>query len=228
MSKIVPFWVDDPVSWDALYITGKSAPVIVDNLDVTRGFRVDKKEGPGVNGGVVTFKGKKLPDVKIRLKLWTRNHLLKLSQLIFSIYEKKTAGEAFDIQHPILAVNGIGALTIETTRGPTKPNDDGISFFEMDCNVHSPPPPKPVADATKTPTAKGAGGVSLSSTDHEKLLRQLEADRAVLAFAGKSTSQVDERIYNLKQRDKSQAMSSGGTTPKPAAPPFPLPPGFSS
>lgn len=221
--KQVPYWDDDPVAWDALYITGKSAPGIVDDIDCGRGYRVDKKEGGGVDGGTVTFKGKKLAGpIRIRLKLWTRNHLHKLSQLLFSIYEKKTNGEAFDMQHPILAINGIGALTVEETKGPTKPVD-GIMFFEMICNPHAPPPPKPKGDATKTPTAKGSGSVGLT-LEESLLLSSLEAERAKLAAAGKSTTQLDERIYNLKQRQKQQAFgppTSAGVYP--TAPPVPNP-----
>lgn len=221
--KQVPYWYDDPVSWDALYITGHTAPGIVEDIQVARGYRVDKKEGGGVDGGVITFKGKKLPDVTIRLKLWTRNHLTKLGQLLFSIYEKKTNGEAFDMVHPVLAMNGIQALTVEDTKGPTKPVD-GLVFFELHCNVHAPPPPLPKGDATKTPTAKGAGTAGFTVED-SILLDSLKAERAKLAAAGKSTSQIDERIYNLEQRQKAASMprETQSFIGPPSAPPLPKP-----
>ena len=71
MGSAVPHWHDKPRVWDALYITNTVAPGIVDSIDVDRGYKMDEKDGQGVNGATLTFQGKKLGGVRIKMKLWT-------------------------------------------------------------------------------------------------------------------------------------------------------------
>lgn len=229
MSSSPTHWDDRPIPWDALYISGVIAPGMVDEIDVSRGYKVDKKGGAGVNGATLTVQGLQLASVTIKLKLWTRTHLIKIDQLIYSIFlrPKQTKQvKPFDFTHPTLTMHGLRSLFVEDVAGPSKPGDDGFSFVTLRCTEFAQPPPKPTQSAAQTP--KGSAGTPPIVADttwtdaDEKLLRQLEADRGVLKFAGKDTSKLDERIYNLKQR-KGMAWQGppapptgpGAGTPKP-------------
>ncbi len=212
-------WHDRPIPWDALYITGHLAPGIVDDITVNREYKTDEKDGAGVNGASLTVQGVKLAKVSIKLKMWTRSHLQKIEQLIYSIFIKPKQTKKvtpFDFTHPILQMHGLRALQVVSVAGPTQPSDDGLQFVTLSCIEFAPPPPKPKASqsATTTPTATGLVTLPAWSSSDEKLLAQLEADRGVKLFAGLDTKQIDERIFNLKARKNAPTQAAAPTPPK--------------
>jgi len=212
-------WDDKPIAWDALYISGHVAPGMVEDVGVDRGYKVDEKDGAGVDDATSTVQGRKLPRVSIKLKLWTRRHLQLADALIYSIYIKpkltKTV-KPFDFSHPILEIHGLRALLVESTSGPTKPSDDGFSYLTLQCKAFSPPPPKPVS-ATTTPKATTSAALPQWTGEDESLLKTLEAQRTAAYMAGVDTSKLDERIWNLKQRKAAAPIGPPGPPKGPGA-----------
>jgi hypothetical protein len=226
MSDSPTHWLDKPIPWDALYISGVIAPGMVDDIDISRAYKVDEKGGAGVNGATLTVQGLQLANVSIKLKLWTRNHLNTIDLLIYSIFRKpkqtKTV-KPFDFTHPLLTMHGLRSLLVVDVLGPTNPNQDGFQFVTIKCKEFAPPPPKPAASATTTPkgTTPALPPGSWTAED-EQLLKNLEAEAKLRALHGDDTSKINERIWNLKQRKAntqygppSPPKGPGAGTPKP-------------
>jgi hypothetical protein len=218
-------WHDKPISWDALYISGVVAPGMVDDIDVSRGYKIDEKGGAGVNGATLTVQGLQLANVSIKLKLWTRNHLLKIDQLIYSIFLKPKQTKLvrpFDFTHPTLTMHGLRSLLVLDVLGPGKPDHDGFQFVTLKCKEFAPPPAKPAASATTTPKGTASANLPKWTIEDEQLLKALEAESAKRALHGDDTSKINERIWNLKQRKAASEFvgpiapsGPGAGTPKP-------------
>lgn len=212
-------WDDKPIPWDALYISGYVAPGMVDDIAVDRGYKIDEKDGAGVDDATSTVQGRKLPKVSIRLRLWTRRHIQLADALIYSIYTKPKITKQvkpFDFSHPILEMHGLRALLVEGTSGPTKPDKDGFSSLTLQCKAFTVQPAKPVS-ATSTPKATTTASLPKWSGEDESLLKTLEAQRTAAYFAGTDTSKLDERIWNLKQRKASVPIGPPGPPTGPGA-----------
>lgn len=218
-------WDDKPIPWDALYITGHLAPGIVEDIDIGRAYKVDEKGGAGVNGATLTVQGLQLATVTIRLKLWTRRHVLMADQLVYSIFLRPKLNKTvkpFDFGHPLLETHGLRSLLVVDVQGPTKPNADGFQFLTLKLREFAQPPPKPTQSATTTPKATAAVEWPQWTAEDEQLLKSLEAEAAKRVLHGDDVSKINERIWNLKQRKASVPVGPpppptgpGAGTPKP-------------
>ncbi len=203
MADAPAHWDDKPVPWDALYISNVLAPGMVDDVDVSRSYKVDEKGGAGVNGATLTVQGLQLANVTIKLRLWTRNHLNKIDQLIYSVFIKPKQTKQvrpFDFTHPVLTTHGLRSLLVQDVTGPSKPDGEGFSYVTLKCKEFAPPPAKPAASATTTPKATTSAGLPKWTIEDEQLLKALEAEAAKRVLHGDDVSKINERIWNLKQR----------------------------
>jgi len=167
-----PFWYDDPDAWDTLIVSGDAGPIrapgIVDDIDVSIKTKIDKHHGPGIDGGTLVLQGEDVPEVKITLMFWTKEHQDQLTKFLSVIRptDGKSKLKPRDFSHPILSEHGLKSLVYESIAGPGLPDSKGmrkvtISFARFKL------PPK--TSATTTPKGSAAIGSIYSTTPHQNL-----------------------------------------------------------
>lgn len=70
----IPFWEDDPVSWDTVWIEGLRLPGLA-KVGGNGKRRHVKKNTPGKHGSTLTFTGDEPTEFTIHLRIWTPEHL---------------------------------------------------------------------------------------------------------------------------------------------------------
>jgi hypothetical protein len=153
----VVFWNDEPGAWDILFIAsdrGPSlrAPGIVKECKVSRGIKLDEKSAPGANGATLTYQGKKLAKVEIKLLLWTENDVVSLERMIADLFpnDAKGAPKPRDFVNARLALHGLKSLYVEELEGPEGPDEKGMVTVTLKCTQFA-PTPKAAKAATTTP-----------------------------------------------------------------------------
>lgn len=182
-----PFWNKEPEAWDILFVardraTPMRAPGIVKECKVQRGIKLDEKSAPGANGATLTYQGKKLAKVEIKLTIWTEQDLIGLELLIAELMPgtAKGAPKPRDFISPRLAIHGLKSLYVEEIEGPEGPDDKGIASVTLKC-IQFAPTPKAAKAVTATPKT---GAASTATTYSKQVFSgQLREDGVPLAFA---------------------------------------------
>jgi len=125
----VPFWGDQPESWDRVILGGQELPGLAE-VDGEISQRLDRKKVPGQNGETVTHLGWEPTAVDITLELWTAEHLRRFVELADIIKPKFQKGppKPVDIYYPALEAFRIRAVTIVKCSLP-KPRSRGADIF---------------------------------------------------------------------------------------------------
>ena len=115
-SKGVPFWGDDPGTWDSVEIAGVELPGLAE-VDGDVEMRVDLKETPGAKGAKHTLLGWKPSQVTITLRIWTAEQLalwVSIAKQLRPLVAKGGTNQPkpVDIYHPNLEIFGIYQVTI--------------------------------------------------------------------------------------------------------------------
>jgi len=139
----VPFWGDQPESWDTVRIDGITIPGVV-RLEGSVGQRWETREVPGQNGAKITRLGYEAAKVSIRILMATEEHLRAFEKLVPLIRPKasdkketivtgslktgKTSRErrpedAFNVEHPALALYGMKTFICERAGLPEQKGD---------------------------------------------------------------------------------------------------------
>lgn len=92
----VPFWGEDPESWDTVIILGVRLPGICEVKG--KGFhqRIDRKKSPGKNGCTYTHLGIEAAKFDLIIQLWTEQHLLDFAKLIPLLKPRKKTTKTVD------------------------------------------------------------------------------------------------------------------------------------
>jgi hypothetical protein len=131
----LPHWEDEPDIWDTVHLGDMTLPGIA-TLTIERGRKADKKAAKGKQKATVTVQGYEAADVKITLRLLSREDLRALNELlprIEPIPDKGTATEAdaYDLAHPVAAMRGVNSILVLKIDGPTL--QDGIMSITFTC-----------------------------------------------------------------------------------------------
>lgn len=80
-SSGVPFWGEDPISWDTVFIAGVRLPGLAKVTGNTKRRHV-KKNVPGKHGSTVTFTGDEPTEFTVTVRLWTPEHLADFAKVV--------------------------------------------------------------------------------------------------------------------------------------------------
>jgi len=109
--------------WDYLTLGSFELPGILEEPPkIEPGRKVDKKNGPGLDGATLTWHGYEPSEVTIKLLLWTEEQWTTWVQLLPFILPKpgKPPADPFDVDHPMLAAYGIEKMMVTKVSGLEK------------------------------------------------------------------------------------------------------------
>lgn len=109
--------------WDYLTLGGFVLPGLLEEQPKVEAARkVDKKNGPGLDGATLTWHGFDPPEVTIKLLLWTEAHWQSWQQLLPFLLPRpgKPPADPFTIDHPMLAAYGIDKVMVTKVSGLEK------------------------------------------------------------------------------------------------------------
>ena len=109
----VPFWLDDPDSWDKPIVAGITMPGICD-VDGTGLAKLDKKTAPGSSGATLTYLGADPIDAHIICTIWTADQLATLQQVVDKITPLPGKGrrKPIPVSHPLFQMHRVSQLFV--------------------------------------------------------------------------------------------------------------------
>lgn len=113
---MIPFWHDDPVSWDSCLLAGILCPGLsrIEGL-VFAQRKLDVKTAPGTDGSSIVDKGYQPSKWTLVLKIAHSQELVEWENLLKAILPKKNqAPQALTIVHPQLALSTVSSCYIES------------------------------------------------------------------------------------------------------------------
>jgi hypothetical protein len=167
----VPFWDEllntlDPSNaaispWDQVSFAGQILPGIA-LVTTKRGNRYDVKKAKGRSFATITVQGFDPAEVKVLVKLWTRQQLNAWASILpVLISPSKTNADgtlnALDIYHPALALMNVGAVVIRSVSALKPSPVRGIWESDIECLEY-----KPVKAKNDTATVKGAINITIA------------------------------------------------------------------
>ena len=163
----------------------------------TRFYKVDQKDGQGLDGATQTYRGVKPKPFKLRFIWYTSaQHIWWATYSQMFIYTgSKVVGipPVFDVSYPALQLLAISAILIDEVGQVDVNEDTKLAQAVVVCRQFYPPPPVP---ATKTPVAAppvpsvgaGATGISPLAAENIATQAQISAVSAQLAAGGVPSS----------------------------------------
>ena len=142
-----PYWDDEPSTWDYLQIEDKR---FVGTVEAEPARKLEDKSGAGSDGVRYTDKGFDAKDIKLKLKLWTRQHLEDWDSLIPKIkpdYKRRAASSPITISHPSLDQLGINRVIVQSVTN-IRPDAKRLYTVDITCKVYKPPKKRNVTRAT--------------------------------------------------------------------------------
>lgn len=147
MTTTVPFWNDDPKSWDILRLSTAAgfplvAPGIVEDIDPDQEMKIDKRDASGKTGASLAFVGWKLATVTVKMRIWNAVQFARIEPFLAEIrpIKRGVTPAPHDYSHPILSLCGLSALVFLSAKGPTHPGVKGVSFLTIKFIEFAPPP----------------------------------------------------------------------------------------
>lgn len=166
----VPDWEAGWWSWDTVTLGNQDLPGIA-TVDIKTKRKLDIKSAPGASGATITDQGYEPADVKISLRMWTREHLGMMEAMLKFISPKLSdITTAWDIMHPSTTLHGIVSVYIRGIDGP-KRDRDGTWTLDLDCVEWFPSPKK---NQTKTATKSKATDESSKDESLADMLDELD------------------------------------------------------
>lgn len=167
----LPWWDTTPQTstvlegsqWDYVRLGTFELPGILEEPPkIEPGRKVDKKNGPGLDGATLTWHGYEPSEVTIKLLLWTEDHWSAWIQMLPQLLPQpgKPPANPFDIDHPMLAAYGINKVMVTKVSGLEKAGR-GVMRVTITCQHWV----KPKGTGTSTPKASVA---NLPPTVHDQ------------------------------------------------------------
>lgn len=147
----------DGTAWDYVTLGGFELPGILEEPPkVEPSRKVDKKNGPGLDGATLTWHGYEQPEVTLKLLLWTEDHWTTWQQLVPFIMPRpgKPPADPFAIDHPMLAAYGIDKVMVTKVSGLEKASKPGVMRVTIVC-LHWVKVAKAVGTSTPKKVAAG-------------------------------------------------------------------------
>jgi hypothetical protein len=120
---------------DYALIAGKRTPGLCDVVGAGSPRAWDERRGYGLSGSTVVFRGTRLADFTLRLRLYTVDDWSAWAEFKPTVL-RPPAGErarALDIVHPQLAEVEIAACVIKDVKAPVKTSPEGEWTIEIMC-----------------------------------------------------------------------------------------------
>jgi len=100
--------------------------------------KMDVRSPQGSSGGKAVWKGKTLPQIKIRLTLWSNDDKNNFRRLVAALKENgNNAPPAIPVYYPSLALFGIQAITVQELGLPEPGNISNTIDVELTCYEHT-------------------------------------------------------------------------------------------
>jgi hypothetical protein len=127
----IPFWTDDPESWDTVVLGGATLPGIAEvHFDKSRD--VDKKKSKGNDGITLTDNGADAAEGEITLTIWTAEQWRDWQRIKPKLDPQKAGGikSPLTIIHPMAASAGVDTVYVEKL-SETHPRKGGAQRITM-------------------------------------------------------------------------------------------------
>jgi hypothetical protein len=204
----VPDPFNFPALWDTIYINGMpwggqlgsgaldpSYPMFakIRIEGATRFYKVDQKDGQGLDGATQTFRGVKPKPFKLIFSWYTaaQHTYWALFSYQFIYTGSKVVGipPVFSVSHPALALLYISAILIDEV-GQVEINEDTkLARAVVTARQFYPPPPvAATATPTSAPPAPAPPGSASTVTAEQALLQALLITTQTIANAGLAAS----------------------------------------
>jgi hypothetical protein len=151
--------------WDYVILGGYQLPGVLEEPPKAEASRkVDKKNGPGLDGATLTWQGYDPPEVTMKILLWKPEHWEQWQDLLGFILPRpgKPPAQPFRIDHPALSALGITEVAITKVSAPERASARGV----MRITIQAQQWVKPKKVGTTTPKA-AAGGVPATVHDQK-------------------------------------------------------------
>jgi hypothetical protein len=163
-------------SWDIITINGApwggpagmGAAIEIDGA--SRFFKVDQKDGQGLDGATQTYRGTKPKPFKLIFSWWNDAQDAYYAFFVYPIvnYRASKPGmppPVYAVSYPSLATLGISAILIEDIGAQKVDRDTKLSRAVWTVREFLPPPPVPatVTPLAAPPAISGAGGATAVS-----------------------------------------------------------------
>ena len=140
-----------PDVWDTITISGKSWTGKFEIRGARKSYKWDQKDGAGLEGAYLTYRGKAITPFHIYFYVWTDDIYSAWDSFskLFNYSGIKPPGPLpLSIAHPSLALLGLTQIAVDYVGALEKISDD--LMFRVDVQVREFQPP-PLLNATKTP-----------------------------------------------------------------------------
>lgn len=138
----VPFWNDDPASWETVYLDATPLPGLC-WLNGKVGIRRSKKTIPGKHGSKVVTYGYEPAQLQVRMVIWTGDHLQRWNDLLQVLRPKISRGMpgVVSIGHPSAAMYGITQVKVMDITLPEQ-DEPGMDIYNITIDLleHIPTP----------------------------------------------------------------------------------------
>jgi hypothetical protein len=148
--------LDSPGIYDKLVVSGRVSPGVFQLQGGERSYNWDKKKAAGAQGATSTYLGWNPTDgIKGKFLVWTNPDIFELTDEFLPLFQydaSKQSPKPVQVYHPVLALNQITAVTIDSI-GPLTPEGKGLWSVTVEMSEFRPAPKK---NAVATPAAAGA------------------------------------------------------------------------
>jgi hypothetical protein len=130
-----------PGPWQTVRLAGQPLPGKAEVLGGSASRRVDVKNAPGADGAGITDRGLEPSRFKVRVTLWTAEHLAAWERRLPRIQPRAGKGglQRASIYHPALAHLGITEVCITQVSALQPGSTVGTYVSEIDCLQWLPP-----------------------------------------------------------------------------------------
>jgi hypothetical protein len=172
----------DPKSWDTITIQGVSWYGQVDVRRARRKYKWDLKDGAGLEGATLTYRGKRPEVFSIRFGIWDDFQWTMWKAFSLAFQYKGVAGVVIpvSVQHPALAAVNISAVICEDLGTLEKENDQQMWSVTVMVREYFPPL---LLNATDTPPGAATASPSSPGLTPNPAIAALEAKIASLQAA---------------------------------------------
>jgi len=173
----IPFWRDEPRSWDRVVIAGVELPGVCD-VDAELRRKLDKKNPKGIDGATITDDGEDQTPIEIQVKITTREDWTKFQSIVPYINPKGSGKKvAVSVDYPTLALFGVNRVYIEAVRVPKfGPRRQYVTVSIRASEWR--PPPKAAKSSKSSTTDESVDGAreAKRATSQNDLVEEGEAD----------------------------------------------------
>ncbi len=154
--------IADPELWSYATIAGRDTPGVCSVTGMDRERKWDEKDGPGASGARLTFRGNKLVEPTLKIRVFEEEDYDAYMELMAYLKPFADTGKAVDFWHASAEGLDVRSVVILNIGAPVSVKE-GDALFDATIKLKEYRPP-PKTNATKSPdgskqgNAKGGSG----------------------------------------------------------------------